>query len=155
MAKSKKKTVKKIAKPSANAKKVLKKTAKKPIEKKTKASKPAVKKSVPTASKKRVDFASVLTPLEDRLLVLVTEKERRTAGGLYLPDTVADSSGNIRGEVVSVGRGRRDKKGKIHPMDVSLGDEVVFSQYSGSKLNLMGQNLIVLHETEVMGIVTK
>lgn len=163
MAKSKKKTVQSKLKIKSKSKSKSSKSVKASVAKSFKASAKPSKSAKKlnanakpaSAAAKNLDFSKILTPLDDRLLVLLVEMERRTAGGLYLPDTVTDSSGNMRGQVVSVGRGRRDKKGKLHPMDVSLGDEVVFNQYSGNKISLMGKNLIMLHEAEVMGIVTK
>lgn len=161
-----KKAVKKVAKPSAKSTKnkttvkaVVKKSAKaKAVSKKAKSASQSTKaaiqkvKSTPV-TKPLVDLSQIFTPLDDRLIVQLTEAERRTAGGLYIPDTVSDVSGNVRGRVVSVGRGRRDKKGRLHPMDVNPGDQVIFPQYAGSKIQLMGHELVILKESEVMGVV--
>jgi chaperonin GroES len=146
-----------LAKKTAAKKSVVKKTA--PVVKKAAAVKAAPKapamKAVPAKAVKALDLSNFVTPLDDRLLVQLSEKERMTAGGLYIPDTVADVSGNLHGVIVSVGRGRMDKKGHIHPLDVKLGDRIVFAQYSGSKIEIQNENLLILRESEVLGVVSK
>ncbi|NUM57102.1 MAG: co-chaperone GroES [Bdellovibrionaceae bacterium] len=97
----------------------------------------------------------MLTPLDDRILVQIKEEERMTPGGLYIPDTVSDVSGNFKGTVVAVGRGHMNKKGKIKPLDVKPGDVVVFSQFSGSKVDVQGQTVMFLRESDVLGVVNK
>lgn len=167
MAKAKKKAAKPkkkapAGKPALKAKKAAKKTAKKAPAKKKPAKKVAAKKAAPAkpVSAKvprpapKGDLSNVLTPLDDRVLIRVSGAERRTAGGLLIPDTVADVSGNLQGRVVAVGRGHRDKKGRVRPMDVKLGDTVVFSEHSGSKLRVLDEDLILVREAEVMGIVS-
>lgn len=159
----KKAAVKKAAKApkKAVAKKATKAAAKKPAKgASTKAAKPAMKKTTikPAAavkpSKGRADYADFVTPLDDRVLVRLKGADRMTAGGLFIPDTVSDVSGNFEGTVVAVGRGRRDKKGRVRPMDLRLGDRVVFGQYAGSKIRLMDEELVLLRESEVMGVVS-
>ncbi|MBL7546053.1 MAG: co-chaperone GroES [Bdellovibrionaceae bacterium] len=98
-------------------------------------------------------FQSFLTPLDDRIVVLVGETEKVTAGGLYIPDTVTDVSGNYHGKVMAIGRGHMNKKGKVKPLDVSLGDKVVFSQFSGSQIDVEGRNVMIIRESDVLGIV--
>jgi chaperonin GroES len=122
-----------------------------------KATKPKAIKKAPkkTQEKNPSSFKNFLTPLDDRLLVQISDMERKTAGGLFIPDTVADTSGNLEGVVVAAGRGHRDQKGRVHPMDVKVGDKVIFSQYTGNKIELEGQNIVILREAEVMGIVSK
>jgi chaperonin GroES len=150
--------VKKAAKPAAKSAKATK-TAK-PV-KKAAASKAAPKSLVsaalvrPSAPKKLVDLTNFVTPLDDRLMVQLTESERKTAGGLFIPDTVADMSGNLHGTVVAVGRGHFSKKGHLQPMDVKIGDKVVFAQHSGSKIKIQNEDLIILRESDVMGVVNK
>ncbi|KYG67456.1 hypothetical protein AZI86_03635 [Bdellovibrio bacteriovorus] len=78
-----------------------------------------------------------------------------TAGGLYIPDTVADVSGNLQGHVVAVGRGHLGKKGHVRPMDVKVGDKIVFSEFAGTKITIQNQNLIILREGDVLGVVSK
>ena len=115
----------------------------------------AVKSTKVTIKKETINFDNWVTPLDDRVLVQLISTERTTPGGLYIPDTVADVSGNFQGKVVSVGRGHLDKKGKVRPLDVCKGDQVVFSQFSGSKIEFQGNTLIFIRESEVLGIVNK
>lgn len=174
-----KKTPKKAIKKSAPAKKAVTKkspakkvAAKKSVTKKTtakqvapkktpaKAQKSAVKASTdhlvkPAKQLKKIDLSDFVTPLDDRLLVQVTGAEKMTPGGLYIPDTVADTSGNLEGYVVAVGRGHMNKKGHVRPMDVIIGDRVVFSEYAGSKIKIQNEDLIILRESDVMGVVSK
>ncbi|MGZ5278871.1 MAG: co-chaperone GroES [Pseudobdellovibrionaceae bacterium] len=123
------------------------------------AAKPAPKAAVQTASKTatktNIKWDQFLTPLDDRVIVQVSEGERMTAGGLYIPDTVSDTSGNFHGLVLVAGRGHLDAKGKVHAMDVQAGDSIVFSAFAGAKMDLMGQEVRILRESEIMGIVTK
>lgn len=139
------------AKKSAPKKKIIKKkVVKKPVKKAApKKAKPVVIKTTKT---KVVDVSEFVTPLDDRIIVQVSRSERVTAGGLIIPDTVSQVSGNRQGLVLSVGRGHRDKKGRVRPMDVKSGDKILFAEYAGSKLNYDGQDLVILRETDVMGV---
>lgn len=171
-----KKTKKAPAKKSpAKKKPVLKKTAakkpKKTAMKKTASQKKPMKQSGPKAvvqkttskpisaakssrAQQKVNWSEFVTPLDDRLIVQLNNQERKTAGGLYIPDTASDVSGNKQGVAVSVGRGHLEANGKIRPMDVRVGDQVVFAEYAGSKIELLGETLVLLRESEVMGILT-
>lgn len=152
--KSTAKPAKKAVKPAAKAKNA--KPAPKKASAPKAAAKPAAKKSASApakVAKKSANLSSFVTPLDDRVLIRLSEMERKTAGGLFIPDTVADVSGNLEGTVVAVGRGHRDGKGRVRPMDVSLGDRVVFAQYAGTKINWDGEDLLILREGELMGIV--
>ncbi|QLY25020.1 co-chaperone GroES [Bdellovibrio sp. KM01] len=150
----KKTAAKKAAPKKAAPKKVAKAPAKKSPAVKTKA--PAMAHLVKPAAKKLVDLSDFVTPLDDRLIVQTSGSDRMSASGLlYIPDTVADVSGNLHGTVVSVGRGHVNKKGHLTPMELKVGDKVVFSQYSGSKIKLKNEDLVILRETEVMGVVEK
>jgi chaperonin GroES len=170
----KKSAAKKVsAKKAAPKKTVAKKAAlKKPAPKKAAPKKTITKKSAPqkatavkttpakafvtnTAKKsvKKVDLSNFLTPLDDRVIVQVAEAEKMTAGGLYIPDTVVDVSGNLQGFVVSVGRGHRNKKGHVRPMDLNVGDKILFSEYSGSKIKIQDQDLLIIREGDVLGVI--
>lgn len=129
------------------------------------ASKVALKKSAPkvladsksaktrtTSPKAPSDWSSYLTPLDDRVLVEMTSSERVTPGGLFIPDT-AEVSGNFEGKVVAVGRGHVDKKGKLKPLELKVGDQVLLSQWAGSEVELEGQKLRLVRESEVLGTV--
>lgn len=152
-----KKTVAPVKKGAAKKAPAKKKTVAKPVAKKSaaKVSKPAASHLVKSAPKKVLDLSDFVTPLDDRLLVQISGTEKMTAGGLYIPDTVADTSGNLEGYVVAVGRGHLSKKGHVRPMDVTVGDRVVFSEYAGSKIKIQNEDLIILREGDVMGVVSK
>lgn len=160
----KKAAAKKTAAKKPARKAAPKKTAAKPAKKvvaKAKAKKPAApKKSAKPASAKAVKPTakpspkSLLKPLDDRIVIQIKNFEKRTAGGLYIPDS-ADVSGNFQGTVLAVGQGHKNKKGKVRPMDVKPGDEVLFDQHAGSKVNLDGEEVRILRESEVLGIVEK
>lgn len=165
--KAAKKPMKKMtAKPvkKAAAKKPAKKVAQKPVKKtaqmpaKKAPLKPAKKmaeKSVAMhkpAAKKSPAWDRLLTPLDDRLVIQIDEAEKMTAGGLYIPDTVSES-GNNKGTVLAIGRGHKNKKGQVRPMDVKPGDRVLFDQYAGSKMILADTDIRILRESEVLGIV--
>ena len=162
--KKKKAAAKKSPAKKAPAKKATvkkKPMPKKAVVKKAAAKKPAAKKATPAkpmkpmAPAKKIDFNNFLTPLDDRLIVQLAERERKTAGGLFIPDTVADVSGNLEGVVVAAGRGHLDKKGRIRPMDVKVGDRVIFPQYSGNKIDIPGTDVVILRESDVMGLFQK
>lgn len=151
-------TTKKVAaKTSAtSAKKSAAKTAP------TKASvKPASKKmAVPvlTTAKpaiKNLDYSKAITPLGDRLVLRVVEAAKMTAGGLYIPDMVNEAVGHLKGEVLAVGGGGKSKKGAVRPLDVQVGDYVLFAEYAGTKIEFNAQELQIVHEADVMGIVQK
>ncbi len=149
-------TKSKASKPAASAKAV--KPAKKAATKAPAAKAPAVKAApavVKPKAEKVIDLSDFVTPLDDRLIVQTSGAEKMTAGGLYIPDTVADVSGNLQGHVVAVGRGHQSKKGHVRPMDVKLGDKIVFSEHAGNKINIQNQDLIILREVDVLGVVSK
>lgn len=161
-----KKTVTKNAAVKKAPAKTLKASSKKTSQKKSpKTSGKKIVKSAKTQSvshltkavpaTKKLDLTGFVTPLDDRLVVQPSGTEKMTPGGLYIPDTVADTSGNLEGVVVAVGRGHMNKKGHVRQMDVKVGDHVVFSQYAGSKIKIQNEDLVILRETDVMGVVAK
>lgn len=95
-------------------------------------------------------WENLFTPLEDRIIVRIETAPERTAGGLYLPSSVSEQP--QQGLVLSVGRGRKDKKGRLRPMDVQQGETVVFAPYSGSKMNVGEEEVLILREEEVLGV---
>lgn len=111
-------------------------------------------KSANKIKQKNSDLTNIVTPLDDRLFVELKHAERKTAGGLYIPDTVADVSGNLQGFVVCIGRGHMSKKGHLRPMDLRIGDQVVFSEHSGQKIEISNQEYIILREADVLGVIT-
>lgn len=106
-----------------------------------------------TKSTKKVELSKTITPLDDRVIVQPVPAEKMTPGGLYIPDTVSTASGNMQGFVVSVGRGRCSKKGQVFPMDLKVGDKVMFAEHSGSIIEIQDQELRILRESDVLGVV--
>jgi chaperonin GroES len=90
-------------------------------------------------------------PLHDRVLVRRVEAEEKTAGGIIIPDTAKEKP--MEGEVVSVGPGARGDDGKIQPLDVKAGDRVLFGKWSGTEVKLDGEDLIIMKESDIMGII--
>lgn len=140
------------AKKTGSGKKPSKPALKSKVTSKKAAAKPRLKEAV---SAKAADLSHFVTPLDDRLIVRLSGAEKMTAGGLYIPDSVSDTSGNLQGVVVAAGRGHFSKKGHLRPMDVKLGDKVVFSEYAGSKIKIQNEDLVILRESDVMGVVAK
>jgi chaperonin GroES len=91
-----------------------------------------------------------LRPLQDRVLVRRVEPETKTAGGIFIPDTAQEKP--TEGEVVAVGPGTRDDAGKLYPLDVKAGDRVLFGKWSGSEVKLEGEDLMIMKESDIMGI---
>jgi chaperonin GroES len=90
-------------------------------------------------------------PLHDRVLVRRVEAEEKTAGGIIIPDTAKEKP--MEGEIVSVGPGARGEDGKIQPLDVKSGDRVLFGKWSGTEVKLDGEDLIIMKESDIMGII--
>ena len=90
-------------------------------------------------------------PLHDRVLVRRIESDSKTAGGIIIPDTAQEKPS--QGEVVAVGPGGRDEAGKLIPIDVKVGDRVLFGKWSGTEVKIDGQDLLIMKESDVMGIV--
>ena len=92
-----------------------------------------------------------LRPLQDRILIRRVEPEAKTSGGIFIPDTAQEKP--AEGEVLAVGPGARDEHGKLHPLDVKAGDRVLFGKWSGTEVRLDGEDLMIMKESDVMGIV--
>jgi len=90
-------------------------------------------------------------PLHDRVLVRRIEAEEKTKGGIIIPDTAKEKP--IEGEVLAVGNGTRDEQGKTHPLDVKAGDRVLFGKWSGTEVKIDGEDLIVMKESDIMGVI--
>ena len=90
-------------------------------------------------------------PLHDRVLVRRVEAEEKTAGGIIIPDTAKEKP--QEGEVIAVGPGVRDAQGKLHAPDVKIGDRVIFGKWSGTEVKLEGEDLIIMKESDILGIV--
>ena len=89
-------------------------------------------------------------PLGDRVLVRRVEEEEKTKGGIIIPDTAKEKP--QEGEVIGVGPGARDDNGKIQPLDVKVGDRILFGKWSGTEIKLDGQDLLIMKESDVMGV---
>lgn len=91
-----------------------------------------------------------MRPLHDRVIIRRLEEERKSTGGIVIPDTAAEKP--IRGEVVAVGPGKPMEDGKIRPLDVKPGDKVLFGKYSGTEIKVEGEELLVMREDDIMAI---
>jgi chaperonin GroES len=89
-------------------------------------------------------------PLHDRVLIRRVESEEKTAGGIIIPDTAKEKP--MEGEVVAAGPGARGDDGKLQPMDVKAGDRVLFGKWSGTEVKLDGEELIIMKESDIMGV---
>ena len=92
-----------------------------------------------------------IRPLHDRVVVRRTEEERTSPGGIVIPDTAAEKP--IRGEVIAVGNGKVLDSGDVHPLDLKVGDSVLFGKYSGTEVKVDGEDLLVMREDDVMAVV--
>ena len=92
-----------------------------------------------------------LRPLHDRVIVKRLESERKTASGIVIPDNAAEKPD--QGEVLAAGPGKRDDSGKLIAMDVKVGQKVLFGKYSGQAIKVDGQELLVMREEDIMGII--
>ena len=90
-------------------------------------------------------------PLHDRVLIRRVEGEEKTRGGIIIPDTAKEKP--MEGEVVSVGPGTRGDDGKVTALDVKAGDRVLFGKWSGTEIKLEGEDLIIMKESDIMGVI--
>ena len=90
-------------------------------------------------------------PLHDRVVVRRIESEDRTSGGIIIPDTAKEKP--QEGEIIAVGPGARDEAGKLVPLDVKAGDRILFGKWSGTEVKIDGEELLIMKESDVMGIV--
>ena len=92
-------------------------------------------------------------PLHDRVVVRRIEEDERTKGGIIIPDTAKEKP--QQGEIVAVGPGARDEKGALVALDVKPGDRVLFGKWSGTEVKIDGEDLLIMKETDIMGIIEK
>ena len=90
-------------------------------------------------------------PLHDRVLIKRIEEDETSSGGIIIPDTVKEKP--MQGKVIAAGPGSRGEDGKIHPLDVKTGDTVLFGKWSGTEVKIDGEELVIMKESDVMGIV--
>ena len=92
-------------------------------------------------------------PLHDRVLVEREESDEKSAGGIIIPDTAKEKP--MQGKIVSAGPGKRNDSGEIAPLDVKAGDLVIFGKWSGTEVAIDGQDLLIMNESDIMGVLTK
>jgi chaperonin GroES len=90
-------------------------------------------------------------PLHDRVLVKRVEAEERTPGGIIIPDTAKEKP--VEGEVLAVGPGARDETGRVQPLDVKVGDRVLFGKWSGTEVLISGEDRVIMKESDILGII--
>ena len=90
-------------------------------------------------------------PLHDRVVVRRIESEEKTSGGIIIPDTAQEKPSE--GEIIAVGSGARDESGKVIALDVKVGDRVLFGKWSGTEVKVAGQDVLIMKESDIMGII--
>ena len=93
-----------------------------------------------------------IRPLHDRVIVRRLEEERTSPGGIVIPDSAAEKP--IQGKVIAVGKGKIGDNGDVRPLDVKVGDKVLFGKYSGTEVKIDGEELLVMREEDIMGIIS-
>ena len=91
-----------------------------------------------------------LRPLHDRVLVRRIDSDEVSSGGIIIPDTAREKP--MEGEIIAAGPGARDERGTVHPLDVGKGDRVLFGKWSGTEIKIDGEDLLVMKESDIMGI---
>ena len=90
-------------------------------------------------------------PLHDRVAVRRVEEDQKTAGGIIIPDTATEKP--TQGEIVAVGAGARNEKGELVPLDVKVGDLILFGKWSGTEVKIEGQDLLIMKESDIMAVI--
>ena len=90
-------------------------------------------------------------PLHDRVLLKPVEQDAKTKGGIIIPDTAKEKP--VEGKVVAVGPGARDENGKLRPLDLKVGDRVLYGKWSGTEVKVDGEDLLIVKESDVMGVI--
>ncbi len=96
-------------------------------------------------------LTTVFRPLHDRVVVRRIEAEDKTKGGIIIPDTAKEKP--AEGEIVAVGSGTRDERGNLNPLDVKVGDRIMFGKWSGTEIKFNGEDLLIMKEADVMGVI--
>ena len=91
-----------------------------------------------------------IRPLQDRIIVKRLEEEEKTAGGIIIPDAAKEKP--MQGEVVAVGKGKVSEDGKVMPLDVKVGDKILFGKYAGTEVKLDGEDYLIMREDDVLGV---
>jgi chaperonin GroES len=92
-------------------------------------------------------------PLHDRVVVQRVDAEEKTKGGIIIPDTAKEKP--QEGKVIAVGPGARDENGKLQPLDVKVGDRILFGKWSGTEIKLDGEDFLIMKESDIMGVLTE
>ncbi|MGY0715124.1 co-chaperone GroES [Azospirillum argentinense] len=92
-------------------------------------------------------------PLHDRVLLKRVEAEEKTPGGIIIPDTAKEKP--VEGEVLAVGPGARDEAGRVQPLDVKVGDRVLFGKWSGTEVRISGEDRLILKESDILGVIER
>ena len=90
-------------------------------------------------------------PLHDRVMIRRIDAQGKTTGGIIIPDTAQEKP--MEGEIVAAGPGKRDDKGKVVPLDVKAGDRILFGKWSGTEIKLDGEDLLIMNESDIMGVI--
>ena len=91
-----------------------------------------------------------LRPLQDRIIVKRVEEETMTAGGIFIPETAKEKP--QKGEIVAVGNGKKTEDGKVIPIDVKVGDKVLFGKYAGTEIKIEGEEYLIMREDDILGV---
>ena len=94
-----------------------------------------------------------IRPLQDRVIVKRVEEEEKTKGGIIIPDTAKEKP--MEGKVTSAGKGKVLEDGKIHPLDVKVGDRILFGKYSGTEVKIDGEEHLIMREDDILGVIEK
>jgi chaperonin GroES len=94
-----------------------------------------------------------LRPLHDRVIIKRLEEERTTPGGIVIPDSATEKP--VKGKVVAIGKGKILENGEVRPLDVKVGDHILFGKYSGTEVKVDGEELLVMREEDVMAVIEK
>jgi chaperonin GroES len=94
-----------------------------------------------------------IRPLQDRILVKRVQEEEKTKGGLFIPDSAKEKP--VEGEVIAVGNGKVLEDGKVRPLDVKVGDRVLFSKYGGTDVKIDGVEHLIMREDDILGVITR
>ena len=98
-----------------------------------------------------VEQSMKFRPLHDRVLVRRLEEDERTVGGIIIPDTAKEKP--MEGEILAIGPGARNDKGELTPLDVKAGDRILFGKWSGSEVKIDGEELVIMKESDIMGVI--
>ena len=94
-----------------------------------------------------------ITPLQDRVIVKRIEEEEKSKGGIIIPDTAKEKP--QEGKVIAVGKGKMNEDGKVTPLDVKVNDRILFGKYSGTEINIDGEEHLIMREDDILGIIEK